>query len=141
MKALMVIALTMLPPSNLQPPRNSEIYCLAHAIYHEARGESLQGQTAVAHVVLNRVLDSQHPDTICNVVYQKQQFSNVHKTYPDLKSKSWRDAVRVAVLAYTRVLPDPTKGARFFFAHRVSKPFWCRQKEKSKRIGSHEFYY
>ena len=34
-----------------------ELQCLAMNIYHEARGESLAGQVAVADVVLNRVDD------------------------------------------------------------------------------------
>ena len=39
-----------------------EKYCLALAIYHEARGEPLPGQFAVAITILNRVRSSAYPE-------------------------------------------------------------------------------
>ena len=51
--------------------------CLALAVYHEARGEPLIGQKAVAEVVMNRVASDRFPDTICGVVMQPKQFSFV----------------------------------------------------------------
>lgn len=50
----------------------NEVYCLATNIYHEARGEPLDGQIAVASVTINRVQDRRWPNTICEVVYQAQ---------------------------------------------------------------------
>lgn len=50
--------------------------CLATAIYFEARGETLEGQAAVAQVILNRVRNPAYPDTICDVVYQNQDWFN-----------------------------------------------------------------
>ena len=49
--------------------------CLIQNGYHEARGESLLGIVAVTEVVLNRVDDNRWPDTVCEVVWQKNQFS------------------------------------------------------------------
>lgn len=51
----------------------NEVYCLATNIYHEARGEPLEGQIAVASVTINRVHDHRWPDTICEVVFQAQR--------------------------------------------------------------------
>ena len=55
-------------------PRGSaggdERRCLAEAIYFESRGEPLEGQVAVAEVVLNRVDDRQFPQTVCGVTNQ-----------------------------------------------------------------------
>ena len=48
------------------------LMCLALAVYHEARGENLDGQLAVAEVVINRVQDNGFPDDICAVVKQKK---------------------------------------------------------------------
>ena len=45
-----------------------ELYCLAENIYHEARSDSFVGQIAVADVVLNRVVSSAYPNSICSVV-------------------------------------------------------------------------
>ena len=51
---------------------DSELKCLATAIYFEARGEPEEGQIAVAQVVLNRLKNPAYPNTICGVVYQNK---------------------------------------------------------------------
>lgn len=49
---------------------------MALCIYHEARGESFDGQRAVAEVILNRVLNpNEFPFTVKEVIYQKNQFA------------------------------------------------------------------
>ena len=48
-----------------------EMNCLALNVYYESRGETRAGQQAVAKVTLNRVVSSRYPDTICDVVYEK----------------------------------------------------------------------
>ncbi len=45
---------------------------LSKLVAGEARGESYEGQVAVAAVVINRVLDPRFPDTIEEVIYQKK---------------------------------------------------------------------
>src|SRR4051794_40469525 len=50
--------------------QDDEQLCLAKAVYFESRGEKLEGQLAVAEVVLNRVASPEYPDTICGVVTQ-----------------------------------------------------------------------
>ena len=47
---------------------------LALCIYHEARGESFEGQRAVAEVILNRVLSEKWPNTIKEVINDEGQF-------------------------------------------------------------------
>jgi spore germination cell wall hydrolase CwlJ-like protein len=44
--------------------------CLAQAMYYEARGEGIEGQKAVAEVILNRTHHANFPGTICGVVFQ-----------------------------------------------------------------------
>ena len=44
--------------------------CLALNVYYEARSEPMDGQYAVAHVVLNRVANDAFPDDACKVVKQ-----------------------------------------------------------------------
>src|SRR5215217_6545414 len=55
---------------------DKEQWCLATAIYFEARGEAYRGQVAVAQVVMNRVKDHRYPNTICGVVFQNQSRRN-----------------------------------------------------------------
>ena len=94
---------------------DKELWCLATAIYFEARGESYRGQVAVAQVVLNRVKDHRYPDTICGVVFQNQsrrnscQFSFACDGIPETinDSKSWAQAAgHRPALHRRRALPD-----------------------------------
>lgn len=69
------------PPAEPEPePRYAEITAeerelLARVVYAEANTETLEGQIAVAQVVLNRVRSESFPDTVSEVIYQERQFS------------------------------------------------------------------
>ncbi len=121
---------------------NAEQHCLASAVYFEARGESLEGQLAVAEVVLNRTRSPSYPNGICAVVRQRAQFSFVRGgTIPraDRNSAEWRRAVAVARIAERgepRLLSD---GVLWYHAHYVS-PSWGRRLARTTRIGAHIFY-
>ena len=54
---------------------NDEVNLLAALVYCEAGNQSYEGKLAVANVVLNRLNSSQFPNTIKDVIYQKNQFS------------------------------------------------------------------
>lgn len=121
---------------------NAEQHCLASAIYFEARGESLEGQLAVAEVVLNRTRSGRYPATICAVVRQPAQFSFVRRGViprADAGSEAWRRAVAIARIAETRatrLLPD---NVLWYHANYVA-PGWGRRLERNTRIGLHIFY-
>lgn len=55
-----------------------EIELLALLVMAEAEGECEEGQRLVIDVVLNRVDDPHFPNTIQEVVYQKNQFSGMY---------------------------------------------------------------
>lgn len=57
---------------------DEDIYLLAQLVYNEANTEGLNGWIAVAEVVKNRVNSSRFPNSIREVIYQKDpvQFSN-----------------------------------------------------------------
>lgn len=120
-----------------------ELYCLAQNIYFESRGESLDGQSAVAWVTLNRVLDEDFPDTICKVVWQDSQFSWTH----DGKSDTPRDAVswdRAQDIALDLVYSydpavDITGGSTYFHEQSIS-PGWSKRFERVGQIDNHVFY-
>ena len=59
------------------PRSTQETNCLATAVYFEARGESLEGQLAVAHVVMNRAASGKYPPSWCATIKQPAQFSFV----------------------------------------------------------------
>src|SRR5215510_8181466 len=52
---------------------SAESQCLAEVMYYEARGEVVEGQKAVAEVVLQRTRNRNFPHTICGVVHEGVQ--------------------------------------------------------------------
>jgi hypothetical protein len=121
---------------------DEDMRCLASAIYYEARGESLEGQLAVAQVILNRAANDRWPDDLCAVVYQSGQFSFTFDGKPDVpavKGPSWKRAEAIAIIAVGRGWQDVTDKATFFHATYV-RPGWHRVKEQTRRIGGHIFY-
>jgi len=129
------------------PESDTEWLCLREAIYHEARGEDVVGQFAVAEVILNRVDSRRYPDTICAVVNQ-----NIHRpnacqfsyacdgrpvTLNDRRAIAIAGRVaRTAIDAFDRQL---TGGATHYHAVRVS-PHWSVAMERTARYGAHVFY-
>ena len=117
--------------------------CLAMNIYHEARGEGIDGQLAVAHVTLNRVADERWPDNICDVVYQKNQFSWTHtiKNQQPRELKAWWIAKAIAHDVMNGKSDDNTGGANFYHANYVD-PSWNKKSEmiRTTKIGTHIFY-
>ena len=121
---------------------NEEQHCLAGAVYFEARGESLDGQLAVAEVVLNRAASGKYPKGICEVVTQPWQFSFIQKgEFPPINkaSKSWRKAVAISRIAQDKLDGKLTDGVLWYHADYVS-PSWGKRLDREKKIGVHIFY-
>ena len=117
-----------------------EQHCLAGAIYFEAKGEPLDGQLAVAHVILNRAQSGRFASSLCGVVHQRGQFSFVRGgSMPAIARDSgmWRTAVAVAKIAQGDLWTASTDNALFFHARRVS-PGW--RMARVGAIGNHVFY-
>ena len=122
---------------------NQEQDCLASAVYFEARGEQLEGQLAVAEVVLNRTRSGRYPTTICGVVEQPWQFSFVNATrrIPNANraSEAWRRAVAIARIAQDNTADTVSDGVLWYHATYVS-PSWGRRLNRETKIGMHIFY-
>ena len=123
-------------PATLDP----ELRCLAGAVYFESRGESLVGQLAVAHVVINRAESGRFPTSLCGVVHQPSQFSFVRGgKMPAIRESStlWSNAVAIAQIARNGSWKTQAPGALFFHARYVS-PGW--RKTRIAQIDNHIFY-
>ena len=118
---------------------DAELRCLAGAVYFESRGESLPGQLAVAHVVINRAQSGRFPKSLCGVVHQKSQFSFVRGgRMPAIrKGAQWDNAVAIAQIARDGTWKNHAPGALFFHARYVS-PGW--RKTRIAQIDNHIFY-
>jgi len=118
----------------------SSLDCLARNVYHEARGESLLGQYAVAEVTMNRKTSLGYPKTVCEVVYQKDAFSwTAMKNLDEPSGESWQRALRVAQEVYYGRRVSELHGATHYHATYV-KPDWSVERERIARIGRHVFY-
>ncbi|MBO9698007.1 MAG: cell wall hydrolase [Sphingopyxis sp.] len=122
-------------PAGIDP----ELRCLAGAVYFESRGESLPGQLAVAHVVINRAKSGRFPKSLCGVVHQKSQFSFVRGgRMPAIRNAGqWNNAVAIAQIARDGTWKNHAPGALFFHARYVS-PGW--RKTRIAQIDNHIFY-
>lgn len=117
-----------------------ELITLALNIYHEARGEPDEGMRMVGEVTENRVSSSDYPDTICDVVYQEDQFAWVDKKN---KSPSEEEAWQKSLKLAEELLNDNKESydhLALFFVHKNYRPSWTRKLEKVKTVGNHTFY-
>ncbi len=127
---------------------SASLDCLALNIYHEARGEPLEGQIAVGQVVMNRVGDPDFPAGVCDVVKQggdrrrdRCQFSwwcDGLSDRPD-DAGAWEDSKGLAGKILAGGLEDPTRGALWYHADHVA-PDWQMDIVRQGKIGRHVFY-
>ena len=127
--------------------RERAVRCLANAIYYEAALEPVDGQRAVAQVVLNRLRDPNFPKSVCGVVYQGWervtgcQFSFtcdgalVRPPIPAL----WSRARKVAEDALAGYVQKAVGSATHYHADYVA-PYWAPSLVKIAQIGAHIFY-
>jgi spore germination cell wall hydrolase CwlJ-like protein len=127
---------------------DKELWCLASAVYFEARGESYRGQVAVAQVVMNRVKHKLYPDTICGVVYQNQsrrnacQFSFACDGRPErvTDDTSWAQAMEIAEGTVRGQLYLTEVGYATHYHATYVYPHWAPRMKKLTKIGHHVFY-
>ena len=135
-------------PLKLAKHDSRQLECMAKNILFEAGNESIEGQAAVARVVMNRVREGFAPNP-CAVIYQKFntdqgivcQFSWVceNKPEPNTKSLKYLIARQIAYdvminQKYLDVIPDHIL---YFHNHTVT-PFTLY--ETAITIGNHIFY-
>ena len=124
-----------------QPLVDNPLYCMMKNIYHEARGETLKGQMAVASVTMNRVANRHYPNSVCAVVYQRKQFSwTLSRTKVHNQDIQFNNTIYIIALkAVTGRLVDHTGGATHFHTTAIN-PYWASNKVYLTTIGNHVFY-
>ncbi|MEM9435001.1 MAG: cell wall hydrolase [Pseudomonadota bacterium] len=121
--------------------------CLTEALYFEARGETVQGQIAVAEVILNRADSTRFPDTVCDVINQGTgrkyacQFTYTCDGRPEHMNNA---AARERVGKVARIMLDGAPrllsgGATFYHTTAVN-PRWARSFRRTAKHGVHLFY-
>ena len=129
---------------------STALLCMALSVYHEARGESVPGQYAVATVIRNRA--NANPDKVCQATFAPKQFSwanhGVKRTaagwqiparlIPTDEFAWWR-AQRIAEVTLSGGMGVWMAGATHYHATRVS-PKWSKAMMAEATIGRHRFY-
>lgn len=131
--------------------------CLARNIYFEAGNQPLAGQIAVALVTINRVKNSQFPNTICEVIYQAKLRKNSRgedvpiigqcqfswfcdgKSDRPVDSDTWLEALGIAYNLFDMNIVDITEGALWYHADYIL-PYWTNQLNQTVIIENHIFY-
>jgi len=132
---------------------DGEKLCLAQAIYHEARGETREGQLAVANVIINRAMSKQYPSTICGVVFQnaekgryKCQFTFACDGRSDMgrERTAWNRSMQMAEDAFYEFQrgerPGVVPNSVLFYHTTAVAPKWSHTFNRVAAIGSHVFY-
>jgi N-acetylmuramoyl-L-alanine amidase len=118
-----------------------ELECLATGVYFEAKSEPLAGQLAVGQVIANRAQSGgRFPGTYCGVLFQRGQFSFVHRGHmPSVPhaNRQWQTAVAIAKIV-DRDLKESNVGNALFFHARYVSPGW--RMKRVAAIGNHVFY-
>ncbi|WP_343526357.1 cell wall hydrolase [Sphingomonas sp.] len=126
--------------------RARAMQCLTAAIYYEANGEGIDGERAVAQVVLNRARHPAFPASVCGVVYQgveraRCQFSFVCdgalSRPPSIAG--WTRAARIAAAALSGGVYAPVGLATHYHTFAVT-PAWNRAMVMTDMVGAHLFH-
>ena len=122
--------------------REDEVYWLSRVIHAEAQGESYQGKLAVGNVIMNRVTSHKFPNTLYQVIFDKQ---NGHTQFsPVLDGSIYNTPDKDSIRAANDVLNGsrPVGEALYFLNPKKSTNFWITANRKyMKTIGQHDFYY
>ncbi len=126
---------------------SEEHKCLSEAVYYEARSERVEGQLAVAEVVLNRVADHRYPNSVCEVVYQGAtrttgcQFTFTCDGALNTPPRGWRwDAAKTVAAHVLMDLHERRTGAATHYHATYVDPVWNAGLIRTERIGTHIFY-
>lgn len=129
---------------------STAIICMALTIYHEARGEMIPGQYAVAQVLWNRA--DANRQQVCKEAFAPKQFSWANRgvsregqgwrlapRHVPKDQHAWWVAQRIAKMVMQGV-PDFTRGAANHYHAVYVQPTWRTSMVKTHRIGRHIFY-
>jgi N-acetylmuramoyl-L-alanine amidase len=115
--------------------REEEKKLLARLVHAEAEGEPFEGKVAVADVVLNRVEHEQFPDSIKEVIYQRNAFEPVQNG--SINEPPNQEAIK----AVEKALVDQEKNQKllYFYNPDTATSEWIFSRQVVKQIGNHSF--
>lgn len=124
------------------PFTKKDMHCMTQNIFFEAGTEDVMGKYAVAQVTINRLELGYWGDTICKVVYSKDQFSwtkSRRLRTAKIEGRNWEASYKVALAVFDGMRVRNLEKALFYHADYVN-PFWKDPGSKIMKIGRHIFY-
>ena len=115
----------------------NELYWLSRIIYAESGNQPLEGKIAVGNVILNRVASPLFPNTIYEVIFQRNQFT------PAMTGSVNRTPNAESVIAAKLCLEGAnTAGNALYFVNPYTSPnSWAsRNRPYVATIGAHAFF-
>jgi len=113
----------------------NDIQIMSNAVYGEARGEPYVGQVAVAAVIINRMNDSEFPNTASGVIFEPRAFTavadgQIYLTPDETARKAVLDAINGQ---------DPSNGATYYYNPVTATSGWIFGRPTITQIGKHVF--
>lgn len=114
-----------------RPYTDDELDLISRVITHESGNQTLEGKMAVGNVIVNRVNSSSFPNSVSEVIFQKNQFPGATNATPNAES----------IIAAKLVLEGANVVPGAYYFNGVGKSCWAsRNKDLLYTIGGHAFY-
>jgi spore germination cell wall hydrolase CwlJ-like protein len=129
--------------------RKKELDCLAINIYREAGHEPFEGKVGVAQVTMNRVDHPEFPNSVCGVVYEKNNFvgrvvcqfswycDSTHRNRP-INKEAYEESMTVAKKVLLEGFRLPSLEPALFYHADYINPNW--RYDRITQVGTHIFY-
>ncbi|WP_206663969.1 cell wall hydrolase [Sphingomonas oligophenolica] len=129
------------------PDAQRALDCLTQAVYYEARSEPVDGQRAVAQVVINRVHNPAYSNSVCGTVYEGSRrstgcqfsFTCDGSLARRREPSAWARAAEVAGAALAGFVYAPVGTATYYHTTAIH-PWWAAKVTHVATIGAHIFY-
>ena len=123
----------------------------ARTLWQEARGEPIEGQRAVAHVLVNRRISGRWGNTFGEVCFSEFhgifQFSGWDRNDPNRVAAFRLSDDDPALTSLANLIaaadggePDSTNGATHYFASSIAPPDWVKGAVFCGKFGNQLFY-
>lgn len=117
-----------------------EVYWLSRIINAESKGEPMRGKILVGNVILNRMFSDDFPNTIYDVIYDKEfgvQFTpTINGTILEQPEEESIIAAKICLDAYYI-----SRDALYFLNPAIATSMWITSnRDYLTTVGSHDFY-
>ncbi|MDA3807113.1 MAG: cell wall hydrolase [Thiomicrorhabdus sp.] len=113
--------------------------CMASMAYYEARGEGIDGMTAVMEVAMHRAESPRYPNEVCAVVKQDRQFSAFNDGYKMEVNQELLDILPYAWKVYRGAIDNIPDTVLHYHAKSVN-PKWASTGVLVSTINNHMYY-